>query len=302
MSKNSISPAELYSIHFQNPQPSHFAMVPHIIDHLTYNVIDENGKETKKRLSVHAKELYRVLMRIAGEEGACWMNRDNLAEICNMSAGSVSNAKKELTQNFNEFDGKPLIILHQCKKNKIENDIKKNSTIYHKITLTDIWRYNRAYMMTKKFVPEKRALSPHDGAGQALSPHDGASQGALSPHDTIDNPINKNPLFKEQQPAVEAPAPVCSLNSQDIFVDPPDMTPAIELKRKAFNWFMQIGCDEKSALEFVQNYSIDDIKKASAYVEMQMKKKKEQRKHMTNVIGYLRQTLEKRWWETKKTE
>jgi hypothetical protein len=287
-----MSPAELYSISFQNPEPSHFAMVPHIIDHLTYGEIGKDGKITTKRLSIYAKELYRVIKRIAGDSGACWMNRDHLAELCNMSAGSVTNAKKELLQKFNELDGKPLIILTAHKKAKVKDGIQKNCTVYHKLIVADIWKYNRAYMNTRKSILEMQALSPNDGAYEALSPNDGAIQGAVSPHDTKKNKINNNPLFNEQQPAPKD-APVCPLNSKDLSVS------SLDTRRQAFNWFMKNGCDEMTALSFCAKYSDEEITNASGYVTRQIARKKSKGEDVPNIIGYLRKTLENKWWIPK---
>jgi len=112
--------------------------IPNIIDHLTYNKVDEKtGKSVVKRLSVYAKGLYRVLKTVAGEDGVCLRNRDDLAELCNMSAGSVTNAKKELLQNFNELGGLPLIFIDDRQKRT-----SKNGTIYHAIVVLDIWNVN----------------------------------------------------------------------------------------------------------------------------------------------------------------
>ncbi len=246
----------------------------------------------------HRKELYRVLTRIAGDNGACWMNRGNLAELCNMSDGSITNAKKELLQNFNELDGKKLIILEECKKAKIEQGIKKNTTIYHKVMIADIWRYNRAYMATRKYMNEDEAPSSHDSASQAPSSHDSVQQGALSPHDTKNNTVKENQLLKEQQP-VDLSTPVCSLDLEEVVLSIPNLSEEMDLKTKAFNWFMKIGCDERNALHFTNNFSCEDITNASIYVEKQIAKKKQKNEYIPNIIGYLRKTLENKYWVKK---
>jgi len=89
--------------------------------------------------------------------------------------------------------------------------------------------------------------------------------------------------------------PTISVSDVDVEIDP-----TIEGKTKAFNWFMQIGCDMSSAYYFVQNYSLDYIHQASLYVEKQVKKKKAKNERIHDIIAYLRRTLDEKWWLTQK--
>lgn len=289
--------AELYAIHFANSEPSFYGRIPHIIDHLTYDKVNKKtGKVEKKRLSVYAKELYRVFKSIAGDRGACWQNRDNLADLANMSAGSITNAKNELTQKFHQLDGNPLITITEEKKRN-----PKNGTEYHKVVILDIWRWNNAFMGTRKFHQEEncnektyeQAPSPHDRAREAPSPHDSAPQGAPSPHDINKNPITKTKMFKEQQPVK---TPDCSFEKENsVFSDRKNISP----EDQAYDWFLKFGCDSKTAAFLSATYSVKDIIDASKYVEDMIDKKRKKRETIGNKIGYLRDALKNKRWIKK---
>jgi hypothetical protein len=295
------SPTEAYVIAFQNSEPKHYTRVPNIIDHLTYDAMDSEGNVIKKRLSVFAKELYRILRMIANDYGACWMNRDNLAELANMSTGSITNAKKELEQKFHQLDGQPLINIEENQKST-----KVNGTTYHKITIIDIWKWNNAFMSAFNFQKKYGAPSPHDGANPAPSPHDGPPREAPSPHDTNNNQTNKNHLSKEQQPtpAGSLVASLVSLYTKKDPLYPSDqqkhfkerLFPSGQQKR-AYDWLVGEGCFEPTAYKISITYSSDDICKASNYTnEMHKKSKKD------NKWGYLQQTLKNKYWMKKNRE
>ena len=287
-----MTPSEIYAINLQNKEPKYYARIPHILDHLTYDEIDpQTGKSEVKRLSVYAIQLYRILKSIAGDYGACWQNRDKLADLANMSAGAVSNAKKELQNRFHQLDLNPLIEITK-KKRKFESGISE----YDCITIIDIWSWNNAFNSIKGFL-NKEAPSPGDTDGVAPSPGDDPPLGAPSPGDTNNNIVKKNPLFKEQQQAV-CSVVGCSLDNESPV--PSEASKDLEVRTKAFNWFMKIGCDERSALNFVDTFTADDIKNASIYVEKQLAKKREKNENIPNIIGYLRRTLENKWWLPQK--
>lgn len=288
-----MTPSELYASQFQSAEPKFYTRMPNIIDHLTYDFIDKKtGQTIKKRLSVYAKELYRAIRNIAGEDRSCWRSRDNLADLCNMSSGSVTNAKEELQQKFHQLDGNPLIIV-----NKKEKKTSTGSTIYHVSTIVNIWPWNNAYMATLKYQKEIEALSPHDGVEEALSPHDGAPPEALSPHDTNNITNNNISLYKEQEPP-KLSVSVCPLDKECSV--PPGGSSTEDQKARAFSWFIQIGCDIRTATSLVESYSLEEIRKASRYVEVQMHIKKKKNQTLGNIVGYLRKTLENKWWEPKK--
>lgn len=298
-----MTPSEIYAVNFQNPEPKYYTRTPNILSHLTYDEIDEDsGEITKKKLSVYARELYRVLREHAGDYGACWRNRDGLAELCNMSAGSISKAKEELLKNFNELDGTPLI--------NIEKRTRKSqhgAATYDLITIMDIWRWNNAFMATLKmrkaspspslYDNDEVAPSPHDGPKVAPSPHDKALEVAPSPHDTNKNKDNNNHLSKEQQTALSVS--VCPLDSA-VSLSVAESDVQSRQKAEAFNWFTKIGCDVFSATQFVEKYSTQDIIEASGYVQKQLAIKKSKNETIGNIVGYLRKTLEGKYWQQQK--
>ncbi len=287
----SLSEAEIYCINFQNHEPKYYSRVPHIIDHLTYDSINEStGEKTQKRLSVYAIQLYRVIKSIGGDEGACWQNRDKLADLANMSGASVSNAKKELQQSFHQLEGKPLIVIT---KEKRKSEV--NWTEYDKIIITHIWNYNNAFMALKNS-KKNRAVSPNDGARRAVSPNDGAQERALSPGDTNKNNVNKNPLYKEQQPATGATS-VCSLDTSSSV---PSDSSKYQDQTGAISWLMGLGFDEKTANFMLKKYSAKDVENASIYLKEQLSKKKKKNQRIENILGYFRRVIDGRWWLKEK--
>lgn len=289
--------AELYALYFQNPEPSYYSRIPHILDHLTYDEINpKTGKIEIKRLSVYAKELYRVFKSIAGDKGACWQNRNKLAELSNMSTGSITNAKKELCKNFHQLDKNPLITITKEKKKT-----PTNGTEYHKIIILDIWRWNNAYMGTRKFHKDEdpnnedfeEARSPNDGLKEARSPNDGPNLGTRSPHDTNKKTITKTHMFKEQQPAAAYVRPFEkkeNVPKEEKVSSPED---------KAYDWFLELGCTSKEAAFFVGTYSISDIEKGCQYTRDYIAKNKKKGQTIKNKIGYLRTVMDKKYWLQK---
>lgn len=298
------SPAEIYAEQFQVTEPKYYTRVPNIIDHLTYSV-EKDGKIVKKRLSVYAKELYRVIRMIASDGGADWHTTEHLAEIIGCSVGSIVNAKEELLKPMDQLDGSPLI---KEDRRSVMRDIgngKKIKTTLCTRTIICIWSWNNAFMATIKH-QNKFGRIP-DSCGESGQPPDSCGESAPpGPHscgEANKNPNNKSPLFKEQQPAAEA-ASVSSVVSLDMsnssVLVSGNSSKSSDEKAKAFNWFMKIGCDIRSSTYFVESFTSDDIKNASMYVEKQIAKKKAKNDYIPNIIGYLRKTLENKWWIPKK--
>jgi hypothetical protein len=94
----------------------YFTMIPHLVEELD--------------LTPYAFRLYAHLKRVTGEnkEGKCWKSTKTLANACRMSAGAISNAKKELENTY-----PPLVRI---------KSMKKENGIYHEITIIDIWKTN----------------------------------------------------------------------------------------------------------------------------------------------------------------
>jgi len=284
--------AEQYAIALDNSHPSNFEMIPNIIDHLTYDCIDEKtGESIIKRLSVFSCHLYRVLVNIGGDQNITWKNTEHLAEIANMSTGQVTKCKKEMLNKFHQLDGGSLISITERKKITTKDCDKLNGTTYHQITILNIWGFNRAYFLKKKILKEnlsERARSPHESAGVARSPHESALEGARSPHERNNTPCSNTPLFKEQDSTAKAEL----VGSSNVSVD---------CRTQAFNWLSQMGFDILAATNILNNFAIHEITAASGYVMKQIERKKKKFQSIRDPLGYFRRTLENRWWENKNT-
>jgi hypothetical protein len=289
--------AEKHAEELQDYTPRYFAQVPHCIDELTYDYVHpETGKITKKRLSVYAKELYRIIKKITGENGTCWASAEYLAEMCNMSEGRVSKSKWELQQAFHQLDGKPLIAIQKEKKTKFLSDKILNKTERHIIRLYDIWNFNGAHMSLPKEAKkilnydseEGGARSPRDRAIEARSPRDRAPQEARSPRDPNNNNIQQEPIVKEQQP-VATRNPVVFLNQKEKLFMSSD-------KKEAYEWMVKNKCEEKIAFVLAQKYSVNEISEASKYLEKKSKSQSFAIKN--NKWAYFQNILQKRYWES----
>lgn len=281
MSANLIS--ELYPMALENSEPNNYTRIPNFISYLTYDHVDEKTGEIKvKRLSVFARELYRVLKDIAGQENICWMSSEKIAEIAGMSKTAVLEGKKELQNKFHQLDGNPLIEIVEKRKITQKDGQKINGTTYHQIVIKCIWNFNRAFFLLKKIEKEKaRTQNVHaiEQDRQATEP----SQGTQSPNDRNKITCSKTPLFKEQ----DSTAGAVLVGSSNISID---------VRTQAFNWLMQIGFDILSATNILNNFAVNEIIQASDYVKKQIEKKKKKLESIRDPLGYFRRTLENKWW------
>lgn len=292
-----ITPAEEYAINFQNPEPKYYTRVPNIIDHLTYETI-VNGKKVKKRLSVYAKELYRIIRMIASEKGSCWNNTKSLAKKMNCSYGMIHKCKQELMNPMLQLDGNSLIS-EKRKQISRENEAtgKNFKIILCTYTIVDIWSWNNAFMATLKHqdqygedLEEQIPESPHESGGPPESPHDFDTPGPESWSERNNISLNKNPLFKEQQHTADADS-VCSSKKEKggLLLS--------EDKVQTYEWLVKEGCDQKVAKDIATNYSNEEISKAVDYVNAQKLKKKAKNQKLDNRWGYFIKTLKHRYWD-----
>lgn len=197
----------------------HFTQIPCLIDHLTYihEKIDKiTGQKIyeRKRLSVYAKELYRQIKSCTFANGSSYSSK-HYANIMNCSLGTISNAKKELTQAFEQMEGKSLIRIEKIQKNKYNE--KGNVHLYSyqqdKIFVEDhLWTYNNSDMPNiktlvklkvgimdqkeaeiaieavrqsyeQKDVHNSGGFSRHEAPSGGHSPYEEPSQGGRSPHE-----------------------------------------------------------------------------------------------------------------------
>jgi hypothetical protein len=97
------------------------------------NIVDDLG------LSVYAYRLYGHIRRVAGETGECFQSTPTLAKACGMSAGKISDAKKELAKPRSELGGLPLIRI--SKRDQPPGVLTRKGD---SIRVTDIWAANHA--------------------------------------------------------------------------------------------------------------------------------------------------------------
>ena len=301
---NDYSQVEKYLFHLENEEPCYYSRIPYILNYLTYIYINKDtGEKEIRKLSVYAKVLYQVIKQFSFENanGRCWASRDHLAEIAGMSSGKISQAKQELSQSFHQLEGNPLIVIVECKKNipcPTDDTKSLGKTIYHKIGVVNIWKWNNAFIGSKAHIEktpelddffnddEDEALSPHDGAGGALSPHDTAPVEALSPHDTNNNHPNKNPMFKKQQTPAAAGS-VVSENKRRLFVTPEH--------EKAYLWMISLACEEALAFSIAKKYTPEEISTASDYL-IKMKSNPKFSGFKRGKWAYFQNILENKWY------
>lgn len=148
--------------------------------------------EKYRPLSVYAKWLYVYYKSVCGDSGVCFQATKVVAESTGISAGKVSQSKREL-------EDVGLI--------KIEpgNSLKGRSD---KVRIIDVWSENlQAYaadngldsphepVETETAIPESYADSPHESTG---SRHESSG----SPHEPKKNPTyKKEPKDKEPSPS-----------------------------------------------------------------------------------------------------
>ena len=111
------------------------------------NMIDDAG------LSVYAIRLYVHIKRVAGDKGKCTQSTRTMAELCNMSVGSVSTAKKDLLDAA-------LIRIRKVKVSKGYSD---------EITIVDVWDENFDIYAPKAFTEEGSSVH---GAASERSSHE----------------------------------------------------------------------------------------------------------------------------------
>ncbi len=311
MSKKSISSAELYAQQFQWSEPKFYTRVPNIIDHLTYSIM-KDGKKITKRLSVYAKELYRIIRMIASDDGVSWNSSEDLALKIGCAKSTISESTKELLMPMDQLDGSPLIIITEKTLKKTKENGHVFGVKFFMRTIVDIWKWNNAFMATVKhqkqygkfeFQKERQidipiedfqdSRSHGEQVDSSRSHGEQVLPGSRSHGERNNNPLKKNPLFKEQQPTADA-ASVCSLKKKK------GRLSLSEEQRKSYDWMIESGCDEKSAFSISSNFTPKEIAFASEYLLKQQKKNKSKDKNIENIWGYFRQTLKGRYWENER--
>lgn len=132
---------------------SNFFMIPNTLDEMN--------------LTVYGFRLYCHYKRVAGENGTCWQSVKTMAEKCNMSMGSVTNARNELVE-------KNLITVKE-----VHNP---NGKAFLEVTISDIWYKNNSGCSLYEV-----RTSPHE---QVTSP----GEHPPSSHEIKNTPLINTPL------------------------------------------------------------------------------------------------------------
>lgn len=144
----------------------YYARMPFIIDDM--------------KLSLVASRLYLHLKRVIGEGGVCWQTRNTLSDICGISTGSITNAKKELVD-------KGLITITEKPSSR--------GKPHQIITLVDIWDMNCAKYDKLKEKPENPIMSPG-------IPNRSNNDIIMSNNDMKNNPIKNNNLSNNDKEVI----------------------------------------------------------------------------------------------------
>jgi hypothetical protein len=121
-------------------------------------------------LSVHAMRLYLEIKKTTGEkaDGECYSSTSTLARACQMSTGSVSNAKKELLRSG-------LITIQRAGSTKRGTDSMR---------VPDIWKRNDEWARRRK-------------GGSSDERTRSSNERTRSSDETNKTPLNKNPTNKK---------------------------------------------------------------------------------------------------------
>lgn len=308
---------ELYTAKYLNPGKDHnFEKIPDILDHLTFIVKNKKGQYERKRLSVYAKEVYRIIKKSAGNS-VCWRTTEALAYEANCSTYSVCQAKKELSQSFEQLDGNSLIIIEEKIRKRFDEKGKCNgTTIKHIIGIENIWKWNNAFCSNFKNMEKKKlgvmeekeaeraiemmrqafeqksfhnyeANLPHKSANEADLPHKRPPQKADLPHkrNKHTSPLTY-PHVEETNPTGSAgadPVQVCLLKEENV-------KQCLEAEYKLVDWLIRMGFNEKMVSN-ICHFGAENIYLNARYVlKMHLKKPKE------NLLGYFYNSLTNKWF------
>lgn len=294
-----LTPAELYAVSLCNEEPNYYARIPAIIYHCTY-FSDKNDKTTgklktiRKKLSPYAIVLYSYLKQVAGKRGFLWASRDHLAKMTGMSAGMITNAKRELSTAMEQLNGKSLIKIVKKQRKKFNPITQKmQSNEYDEVHIQNIWPENNAYMVTQEYQEELELGDVDNLASRSNSDHEPSSksngdrspQEARSPHGTNKNQIRKNHSDKELESS--ASPPNLNLSTSKISDSNISHTSQISDDRcRMKDILLKSGCDENFIKDMFKQFSDTQIKEACKTLRQVMEKKK-----LDNPCGYLRKIL-----------
>lgn len=298
----SESISEKYVIALSNDEPSHFGMTPHVLFRCTYiekSTDTTSGKEiyTRKKLSPRARDFY-VYLKMIAVTGSCWLNRDEIANDLGCSTGIITSLKKELSQPIEQLNNQPLIRIEKFKKRITKEDGIVQSVEHDKIYINNCWGLMNAYMAIHNQVKNNYPLgivdnpdpeSNNDPSPPPKSNNDTGSLGTMSTIDGNNNNSKQEENCKLTDIAADA-ADDCSYLMKKSVIELAEH--ATSLKEKAVLELRMIGCEEIFIKElFKRKIDYQRILDAIKYTRKQM----ERGKVKSNVLGYLRNAIEKSW-------
>lgn len=300
MSEN-LSAAEIYAIHFENPEPKFYERMPNIIDSLTYTDKDKDGNEVKGRLSVYAKELYRIMKKFAAKSGMCWADTDLLAEEMNCSHGKVVQARKELIKSFHQLNGQPLIILREYTGKR-----KKRGCKPYKVEIVDVWAFNNAYCACLANGVQKADLDSDCGKNVDNLPTYEQSDDPISQNvtnkdfnqskcDQLDPLISHNMTVTKQTSSTIQTYKKQNISPCQMLLLNQRFDECFSSQSKTMTWLMDFGFKEKVAGNILTNHrDLFEILCAADYLKQVIEQEKTQIK--STVTGYFLAILENKWY------
>ncbi len=282
-----MSSSEVYAFYLQNEEPNNYSRIPNILGHLEYEFTHpKTGIKSIKKLSVYARELYRVIKQTAGEENCCWKTIRHLAEEAGMSPHAAIDARKELERPCSMLGGESLIVTTKHQKATTNAGIMINKTTYHKTVIVNIWGYNNAFFKMRKIIAKEQHVPNGNTPDGACSPQEHAPQGACSHSATKQDPCINIPLSNEQHPTAEAVPVVSDIKKERLF--------PCEKKRSVYLWLIKEQCSEPIAYKISITFSFEEVESALRYLKKQREKKTV---IIKNKWAYLQNILNNKFWE-----
>lgn len=298
----------------QIEEPRHYDRIPAILDYLTYveEVTDKKSGEKKyyrKRLSLGAKELYRIIKQRSGKINKCWAEGEDLADHLGCDEDSITKYKKILCMPIEQLEGNTLINIETQYKMD-EKDGHKFARTKHIISVNHIWHYNNAFMdnfdtsifpkkceeiskndyevaiekmrqptLTQEIVHNSGGSpKPSEEQGGGLRKEKIAPQGG-NPKRSDVNKLQSSSYSVSSHYTADAARVTSSMMKDCLFSENP-------MARWLYDYFDQHYCTQ-----ILKEYSSEAIELARRYFEERRSKKR-----LDNPAGYIRRIFENKWY------
>jgi len=309
---------------FASAEPSHFDMMPAILDHLTY--IEETvGKDgdivfTRKRLTPTEKELYRVYRQRAGN-GVCWKNAEDLADQVGCGINTIKDARESLSQPFEQLEGQPLLVstVRYIATERNGRIVNKRPSIC--VTLNNIWRWNNAFMdlfdhknpkypKRKEVISKKEAEVAIEKMGQKgkvevvhnLGAHHQKVMSRKAHHENVMSSLGGSSLKRDVNISLGNISPCSKTNPTATaranavarcFLDKSNVEECFRSEASAFDALQEIGFSGRIAGNLVAENSLDKLLLSVLYLKDCLK----QDNIKNTVTGYLLNIIKHDWYK-----